>query len=211
MSDEIDPSSETVSIARDTADVSRPTLVIKPQVDIYEQTASFRELIVKLFGKISSRLSSELAYNLEATCFMHKTVEWSEFRMRQEIPALLEKYGYDSIQDWDNHTYGNHLNTVYLTKSQVQEIMDERVDEAVQKLLLEESRKIHPLFSMIIADNFTQLMGISAYQALRDMDPDDVRVEARRLLKSEARKQLRNNKFFSFQQWEEKLKKEFGE
>lgn len=204
--DDVRESNKVTTSKEELISVSGKKMLKEP----YKVIDTFREIVVELYGPISTRLSYELAYNLEATCFFKNTMEWSSFRIRKDIDALLEKYGYKSIQEWDEYIYGNRLKTVYLTKAQVNEILEERIDEAIEMLLLEESKKIHPLFGMIIADNISRLMGISAYLSLREMDPDEVRDEARRLLKTEAAKQLRRNKYFSFQQWEDKLKTDFG-
>lgn len=182
---------------------------IRPQPDIYEQNRYFVDIITAIYGRVSSHLANSLAYNLEATCFISDTSMWSEFRIRREMKCLLQRYEYDSLQDWDNHVYGNNLNTIYLSKSQVKEIMDDRLDEEIHVILIEESNKMHPLFGIIIADNYASLMNHQQYQDLRDMDPDKVREQAIKLLKREARRQLRRNKYFSFKQWEDELKNDW--
>jgi hypothetical protein len=131
----------------------------------------------------------------------------------QEVNNLNSKYGYESIEDWQNHTLA--CDSIFYSKSEVEQYFRKQCANAVHAIFLEESNKKHKLFGQILADNYDAVaaeFGITEAddglsQFILDMDPDDLRDFARKIINIVAKRPLVANGYFSYKAWEDEIKK----
>ena len=83
--------------------------------------------------------------------------------------------------------------------------MQETLQDNLANTVITKAKEIHPLFAMIVSNNIDKVMSRSAFT--RAINSDNPTQELESFLKSESRVQLRLNKFFSYEQWENELKK----
>ncbi|MCF2902066.1 hypothetical protein L1267_16950 [Pseudoalteromonas sp. OFAV1] len=173
-------------------------------LEIEPSEKTFDEIIATLNSDTCNpRLLDNLSYTLEPICFSRETNSWNEFRVLNEVKRMTSRYGYESLEDWSNHLISNC--TVYIHKDQAVEQMQETLQDNLANTVITKAKEIHPLFAMIVSNNIDKVMSRSAFT--RAINSDNPTQELESFLKSESRVQLRLNKFFSYEQWENELKK----
>lgn len=177
--------------------------------DHSRQADEFRKIVTTHHGFVCQRLLDNLSYTLESSCYDHDKKMWYNFAVLHEIKQMLNRYGYESLEEWNSHI--ELLDVVYISKAQADEMMEEQLDDVIEDVVLEEARNLHALFGMIVQCNIDEILAKRAFQKLKDINPDELRSQVRKLLTIEAKVQLKLNKVFSFEQWEDNLKKsQFG-
>ena len=171
------------------------------------ESEQFAVIINSHFGEVTERMLDSLAFNLRNIAFFKAQEQWANFRVIKEINNLVSEYGYSSLQEWDSMVAD--CRSIFICKADAQRLINDTFMDEVESICLKVAGSIHPLFGFIVSDNIKSLVQRQSFQNLKLSDPDDLKEDIKSLMIEEAKRQLRMNKFVSFDAWDAKLRSDF--
>jgi hypothetical protein len=176
---------------------------------------SFFDIVDENFDALNANFINQIHSKIEHVCYDQANDQWNPLRVIQEVNKLHSILGYETIEEWQNYTF--ECDSIFYSKPEVEQYFRKQCAHAVHAIFIEESNKRHALFGQILADNYgavTAEFGMTEAdgclsQFVLDMDPDDLRDFARTIINIVAKRPLVANGYFSYEAWEEEIKKQW--